>query len=702
VRWVRNAAGFLTAITTDDGASSYATGIEWDAQERLRAWTAGNGVSTTVGYDPTTGRLASLFVGSLLRAGYLFDDADRLSMVNDPFTGDLRQFTYDGLDRLTVASGPFGAGGAPTTLNYEYDAVGNLKCLEATNLTGCVGGTAFTYPSGQAPIRPNAPLSVGVQTATHDAGGNVRFLGSREYRYNSLGQLTNVLNGSTQIVDFQYDADGQAVRRSVTNGETRHFVAPDFDWIQGTNRGQIHIGLGETVIATHDEAYNPGGGGGCAAALPGIEGVDLSGWLWLFGPGVAAVLVLRVGRALGRRGPGARLRPAVALGTGMAFVVVVVIPPAFLASAREAQAAFADDVAYYHGDHLGSTRFTTAAGGQVVEQADYRPFGRTVPLAGGGTPSAPEFGFTAQRYAGDAEIYDFGARFYDPKMGRFLQPDPIVADVLGPQGFNPYAYVRNSPTNLVDPLGLQAEAAATIWPGPCDGLSCVDVPIGGDVYRWYRDSIGDAGLTNVVAAPFFEGIPGFLPGGIASGTLELGPLIPADIAQRAASQSGGAIGAPGFAESLIPVWGSGRAAINDFQEGSYGWAAFNAAVAVSDVFLVGAAAKGIAKGAFKVGSHTWRATRSWYGQTRGLAAGTPVHHWLVEQGSAIGKQVPDAIKNQPWNLMPMRSQAFHNQVHGWGPDGFNAAGQLWYGTPPWAKAGAFSTTGHGVEAYWGP
>jgi hypothetical protein len=112
----------------------------------------------------------------------------------------------------------------------------------------------------------------------------------------------------------------------------------------------------------------------------------------------------------------------------------------------------------------------------------------------------------------------------------------------------------------------------------------------------------------------------------------------------------------------------------------------------------GLAAKGIGKGAFKLGSHTWNATRKWYGQTRGLNAGTPVHHWLVEQGSALGKLVPDAIKNQPRNLMPMASQAFHNQVYGWGPDALNALGQLWHGTPGWAKAAASSTTGHGVEA----
>jgi len=46
------------------------------------------------------------------------------------------------------------------------------------------------------------------------------------------------------------------------------------------------------------------------------------------------------------------------------------------------------------------------------------------------------------------------------------------------------------------------------------------------------------------------------------------------------------VGAPGFAESLIPVWGSGRAAVNDFQEGRWGWGVINAALAVSDVFLV--------------------------------------------------------------------------------------------------------------------
>ena len=65
----------------------------------------------------------------------------------------------------------------------------------------------------------------------------------------------------------------------------------------------------------------------------------------------------------------------------------------------------------------------------------------------------------------------------------------------------------------------------------------------------------------------------------------------------------GAVGEPGFWEGVIPVWGSGRAAVNDFQTGHWGWGLVNSALAVSDVFLVKAlvvgAGKLLVKGAAK-------------------------------------------------------------------------------------------------------
>jgi len=46
------------------------------------------------------------------------------------------------------------------------------------------------------------------------------------------------------------------------------------------------------------------------------------------------------------------------------------------------------------------------------------------------------------------------------------------------------------------------------------------------------------------------------------------------------------VGQSGFWEGVIPIWGSGRDAIDDFQNGKWVWGSINTALAVSDVFLV--------------------------------------------------------------------------------------------------------------------
>ena len=53
---------------------------------------------------------------------------------------------------------------------------------------------------------------------------------------------------------------------------------------------------------------------------------------------------------------------------------------------------------------------------------------------------------------------------------------------------------------------------------------------------------------------------------------------------------------PGLAESFIPIWGSGKSAIYNFQQGNYWTAGFHTVMAVSDCFMVGAAGKFLFKG----------------------------------------------------------------------------------------------------------
>jgi hypothetical protein len=67
-------------------------------------------------------------------------------------------------------------------------------------------------------------------------------------------------------------------------------------------------------------------------------------------------------------------------------------------------------------------------------------------------------------------------RIFDPKVGRFLTTDPIVAAPLLGQSWNPYTYVRNNPLAYVDPSGFEDEPGGGgnagvpgVEPGP-DGV----------------------------------------------------------------------------------------------------------------------------------------------------------------------------------------------------------------------------------------
>jgi RHS repeat-associated protein len=109
-------------------------------------------------------------------------------------------------------------------------------------------------------------------------------------------------------------------------------------------------------------------------------------------------------------------------------------------------------VIYRHADHLGGTVLVMRADAAVLERVVYKPYGEVVATAGGST-DAPPFGFTGQRYEASIGIYDYGARWYDPGLGRFLQPDSLVPEPANPQSLNRYAYALNNPTNLIDPTG---------------------------------------------------------------------------------------------------------------------------------------------------------------------------------------------------------------------------------------------------------
>jgi RHS repeat-associated protein len=66
--------------------------------------------------------------------------------------------------------------------------------------------------------------------------------------------------------------------------------------------------------------------------------------------------------------------------------------------------------------------------------------------------------FTGQRLDSTG-LYYYGARYYDPAIGRFISADTIVPNSANPQSLNRYSYCLNNPLKYVDPSGHVVEFA---------------------------------------------------------------------------------------------------------------------------------------------------------------------------------------------------------------------------------------------------
>ncbi|MFI5365600.1 MAG: RHS repeat domain-containing protein, partial [Candidatus Binatia bacterium] len=100
-------------------------------------------------------------------------------------------------------------------------------------------------------------------------------------------------------------------------------------------------------------------------------------------------------------------------------------------------------------DHLGSPRLVVnAADGMIVQRIDYDEFGNVLNDT---NPGFQPFGFAGGLYDRDTKLVHFGARDYDPALGRWTVKDPIR---FTGRDTNLYGYVLNDPVNLVDPFGL--------------------------------------------------------------------------------------------------------------------------------------------------------------------------------------------------------------------------------------------------------
>ncbi len=94
-------------------------------------------------------------------------------------------------------------------------------------------------------------------------------------------------------------------------------------------------------------------------------------------------------------------------------------------------------------DHLGSTAITADANGTKTAELRFKAWGEQR-YASGTTPTT--YRYTGQRQS-QLSIYFYGARWYDPYLNRWIQPDNIIPDPGNPTDLDRYVYVRNNPVN---------------------------------------------------------------------------------------------------------------------------------------------------------------------------------------------------------------------------------------------------------------
>jgi RHS repeat-associated protein len=102
-------------------------------------------------------------------------------------------------------------------------------------------------------------------------------------------------------------------------------------------------------------------------------------------------------------------------------------------------------------DHLGSPRLVIdTAAGTVAQRIDYDEWGNVTQDT---SPGFQPFGFTGGIVDRDTGLVRFGARDYDPGVGRWTTRDLLVLDRISP---NAYLYSLNDPINRADPNGLDS------------------------------------------------------------------------------------------------------------------------------------------------------------------------------------------------------------------------------------------------------
>ncbi|HEU4401445.1 MAG TPA: RHS repeat-associated core domain-containing protein, partial [Candidatus Polarisedimenticolia bacterium] len=468
------ALGLLTSIADKTGTQAFT----YDALGRVVVATRtleGSTYTTRTAYD-ALGRVTSLQLPGGPPALYQYDEGGNLEAAL-PFAPSLSYNERGQVTRTLLANGlrvlrsydpatgrptemqaTNSAGAALLRLAYTYSPDAEIVSVDDLTVPAAPAGQRFTYDGRHRLTRAVGPY--GDLTYAYDDAGNLVLKEGTTLYYDDPAHrqcLTRTSDGRT----FTYDAAGNVAS----------ILSPTSD------RRLTYDGAGRLARLSDS-------GGGLLVQ----DDYDASGRR-----------IREITERAGSRTVLLTPLPQIEVRDGAATLQY------FAGDLRVATVEASGRILYPVADHLGSIRLLVDGEQSVVARYDFRPYGGTLTdQTGPGTPAAERLFAGVLQNEADGLLL-MGTRHYDPALGRFLQPDALVADRLDPHALNRYAYARDNPVNLTDPEGRNP-LAAILFMG---ALALLD-----------RDTRQDvAGSVAVTAATIF--ITGALGPGAGSGVRAL-------------------------------------------------------------------------------------------------------------------------------------------------------------------------------------